>query len=115
MEQAEFKRRVAAARILSGMTQAEMNEWGRTYGIGSTILGQVERGTLKAEEEHAVAFELLFKMPGGWFREPDLDKVLFPPARTGMAPDEVRRTLERFLQGLEVAGPGEQTGSSESR
>ncbi|MDQ3223479.1 MAG: hypothetical protein M3Q75_08445 [Gemmatimonadota bacterium] len=116
MEKSELKRRVAAARILHGETQAEMNERGRIYGIGSTILGQVERGSKKADEEHLVALERFYAMPARWFREPDLQKILFPPTapQNGVDPKEFRNALAVLERALGAGGQAGQTGSSDS-
>lgn len=80
MDQGEAKRRLTAARILRDMTQEEMSRRGHEMGLDKQELGRAERGTIPFTEARQMVACKVLDAPATWFTEPDVDRLLWPPA-----------------------------------
>jgi transcriptional regulator with XRE-family HTH domain len=99
----EAKRRIAAARILRGFTQEELDAMGAADGLGRQELSRTERGELPVTRVRREVFARLLNLPVEWFLEDSIDDLIRWPAE-GLPPDQVRRAAELLApQLLEAA------------
>ena len=76
LETEELKRRIEAARILRGLSQAELAERLHADGLGKYDLGRIERGTMPMRRVHRDAIARHLGIPDYWLTEPDVDIVV---------------------------------------
>lgn len=102
LPQEEIKRRISAARIIRGMSQAEFDARGAADGFGKGEMSRVERGELQFREgKHLDAMRRYLDVPAWWFTA---DTITMPDesaahARAGAADDQMDR-LEAKLDAL---------------
>jgi transcriptional regulator with XRE-family HTH domain len=105
----EAKRRIAAARILRGLTQEELDVLGAADGLGRQELSRTERGELPVTRVRREALARLLNLPVEWFLQDSIDDLVRWPAE-GLAPDQVKRAAELLApQLLEAARALQQT------
>lgn len=99
----ELARRIEAARVLRGLSQADVNERFEKLGAGKQTAGRVERGNKPFEEMHEMLFARVLNVPVRWFTEPDVDVIigLKPPAV--LTPGELAEILARLQAGHDQA------------
>ena len=109
----EAKRRIAAARILRGFTQEELDAMGAADGLGRQELSRTERGELPVTRVRREVFARLLNLPVEWFLEDSIDDLIRWPAE-GLPPDQVRRAAELLApQLLEAARALQQASGKE--
>jgi transcriptional regulator with XRE-family HTH domain len=72
----ESKRRIAAARMLRGVTQKQLAKMGSDYGLGKQELGRAERGELPVGLAKADALSRLLRFPPEWFLAENIDDLI---------------------------------------
>lgn len=114
-----IKRRIEAARILRGISQAELNRRLAADGLGTQEAGRVERGELPLSAVRRWAMTRALGVPERWFLEPDVDVVVglrSPPAEEALkqAFDRLAPELLEAARGLAQEGeeePGREGGA----
>lgn len=99
LEPDELKRRIEAARVLRGLTQAQLAELLVQDGLGKHDLGRIERGSMAMQRIHRDAIARHLRVPERWLTEPEVDVIV------GLRPDVATQTdalglLERALPDL---------------
>lgn len=72
----ELKKRIFAARILRGVTQAELQQSLADEGLGKQELGRIERGDLPLTRVRRVALARILRVPEDWFTSENVDKLV---------------------------------------
>jgi transcriptional regulator with XRE-family HTH domain len=99
----EAKRRIAAARILRGLTQEELDTLGAVDGLGRQELSRTERGELPVTRVRREVLARLLNLPVEWFLQDSIDDLVRWPTE-GLPPDQIRRAAELLApQLLEAA------------
>ena len=110
-----LKRRVAAARILRGLSQDELQKRFEADGLDRYAAGRVERGELEMQRVHRDAFCRHLGVPERWFNEPDVDVIVGLRSAERLTATELRGELELLLAGLDQAeGRGERGNTRSS-
>lgn len=110
LEGKELKRRIEAARILRGMSQAKLEELFAADGLGKYDAGRIERGEMTMQRVHRDAFVRHLGVPDYWFSEPDVDRIVQPAEAPPVATDPaVLRPIVGALLPEVVRGVLEQT------
>lgn len=95
LPQEEIKRRINAARIIRGMSQAEFDALGAADGFGKGEMSRVERGELAFREgKHLAAMSRYLGVPAWWFTAEAID------LSTGPDQDPPESTVEQHLASL---------------
>ncbi len=81
-EQRDLQRRVVAARVLRGLSQAELTEAGVQYGHGKQELGRAERGEIELTEPRMRSIAEILELPDVWFDAPSIDDLLSELSRS---------------------------------
>jgi transcriptional regulator with XRE-family HTH domain len=110
----EAKRRIAAARILRGFTQEELDAMGAADGLGRQELSRTERGELPVTRVRREVFARLLNLPVEWFLQDTIDDLIRWPAE-GLPPDQVRRAAELLAPQLLEAARALQQASARER
>lgn len=119
VDQDELRRRIRAARILAGVSQAEMNDKGDALGLRKHTLGAVERGDETAQHVHLAMLCEILDVPMSWFTEPrevivaqtaadyaELVNELFALSQSGAEGEQRRLRFPRGRQPNPEAPPG---------
>lgn len=103
LSEEEAKRRIAAARLLRGLTQEELDALGSADGLGRQELSRTERGELPVTRVRREVLARLLDFPVEWFLHDSIDDLIRWPAE-GLPPDQLRRAAELLApQLLEAA------------
>jgi transcriptional regulator with XRE-family HTH domain len=108
----EAKRRIAAARLLRGLTQEELDGMGAADGLGRQELSRTERGELPVTRVRREVLARLLNFPVEWFMQDSIEDLIRWPAEE-LAPDQVKRAAELLApQLLEAARALQQASGS---
>lgn len=100
----EFKRRVAAARMIRGnITQADFDAVGSAYGLDEQELSRAERGELDWTTVRRDAFAKLLHFPAWWFTDPVIGDLGWLPAQPAPVAEVAVRAIEQALEEVETA------------
>jgi transcriptional regulator with XRE-family HTH domain len=103
LSEEEAKRRIAAARLLRGLTQEELDALGAADGLGRQELSRTERGELPVTRVRREVLARLLRFPGEWFLQDSIDDLIRRPAEE-LPADQLRRAAELLApQLLEAA------------
>lgn len=105
----EAKRRIAAARLLRGLGQDELDELGAKDGLGRQELSRTERGELPITKVRRETLARLLAMPAEWFSTDSIDALIRRPSEgpdsEGLARIEERLdVLDALQQAVEAVG-----------
>lgn len=71
-----LKQRIAAARLLRGLSQEDLNDLFETDGLDKTAAGRIERGDLDMQRAHEDGFVRNLRVPRKWFTSEDVDALV---------------------------------------